>query len=114
MKRHQAILSKGFVLLWTNSPSLHQTYSLESWLTGTVFKILHARQSEIHVQFVGNILFNLCKNIRRLFRKLKQIQTLQGLALFFSKSEIYHSIAIPLALDLPLAKLQNAGSMQTC
>ena len=30
----------------------------------------------------------------------------------FSKSQIYHSL--PLALDLPLAKLQNAGSMQMC
>ena len=36
----QAILNRGFVSLWTNSPRLHSAYSLETWLTGTVFKIL--------------------------------------------------------------------------
>ena len=39
---------------------------------GTVFKILDARQSEIHIQFTRNISLNLCKNIRKLFRKLKR------------------------------------------
>ena len=59
-----------------NSPRLHWEYSLESWLTGTVFKILDARQSQIHVQFTRNISLNLCKNIRKLFRKLEQFQIL--------------------------------------
>ena len=41
-----------------------------------VFKILDARQSEIHVQFTRNISFTLCKNFRKLFRKLKRFQIL--------------------------------------
>ena len=76
VQKCQAILNKGFVLLWANSPCLHWEYSLESWLTGTVFKILDARQSQIHVQFTRNISLNLCKNIRKLFRKLEQFQIL--------------------------------------
>jgi len=55
---------------------LHQAYYLESWLTGTVFKILDARQSEIHVQFIRNASFTLCKSTRKLFRTLKRFQTL--------------------------------------
>ena len=58
VQKCQAILNKGFVLLWTNSPRLHSAYSLESWPTGTVFKILDAWQ------------------IRKLFRKLKRFQIL--------------------------------------
>ena len=76
VQKCQAILNKGFVLLWINSPRLHQAYSLGSWLTGTVFKILDARQSATHHQFTRNISLNLCKNIRKLFRKLKRFQTL--------------------------------------
>ena len=76
VQKCQVILNKGFVLLWTNSPRLHQAYSLESWLTGTVFKILDARQSEIHHQFTRNISLNLCKNIRKLFKRLKRFQIL--------------------------------------
>ena len=72
VQKCQAILNKGFVLLWTNSPRLHWAYSLESWLTGRVFKM----QSEIHVQFTRNISLNLCKNIRKLFRKLWRFQIL--------------------------------------
>ena len=41
-----------------------------------VFKILDARQSEIHIQFTRNISFTLCKNFRKLFRKLKRFQIL--------------------------------------
>ena len=76
VQKCQVILNKGFVLLWTNSPRLHQAYSLESWLTGTVFKILDARQSEIHHQFTRNISLNFCKNIRNLFKRLKRFQIL--------------------------------------
>ena len=72
VQKCQAILNKGFVLLWTNSPRLHWAYSSESWLTGRVFKM----QSEIHVQFTRNISLNLCKNIRKLFRKLWRFQIL--------------------------------------
>ena len=55
---------------------LKPTLCLDTRQPGTVFKKLDARQSEIDVQFTRNILLNLCKNIRKLFRKLKRFQIL--------------------------------------
>ena len=43
-------------------------HTIESRLTGTVFKILDTRQSEILIEFSRNIPFNSPKNSRSLLR----------------------------------------------
>ena len=54
-------------------------HTIESRLTGTVFKILDTRQSEILIEFSRNILFNSPKNSRSLLRNLQRFQTLSWL-----------------------------------
>ena len=53
--------------------------TIESRLTGTVFKILDTRQSEILIEFSRNIPFNSPKNSRSLLRNLQRFQTLSWL-----------------------------------
>ena len=50
-------------------------HTIESRLTGTVFKILDTRQSEILIEFSRNIPFNSPKNSRSLLRNLQRFQT---------------------------------------
>ena len=50
-------------------------HTIESRLTGTVFKILDTRQSEILIKFSRNIPFNSPKNSRSLLRNLQRFQT---------------------------------------
>ena len=54
-------------------------HTIESRLTGTVFKILDTRQSEILIEFSRNIPFNSPKNSRSLLRNLQRFQTLSWL-----------------------------------
>ena len=50
-------------------------HTIESRLTGTVFKILDTRQFEILIEFSRNIPFNSPKNSRSLLRNLQRFQT---------------------------------------
>ena len=60
------------------NPTVEGTVELGHRVKSQCFRWISrdVRQWEIHIQFVRTILFNLCKNIRELFRKLKRFQTL--------------------------------------